>query len=57
MGYGSNPSCNWLFTCLVAEPGDGCVVPPLLQVPVLIELASLVVKAMGNLMANHNAWG
>jgi hypothetical protein len=25
------PSCNWLFTCLVTEPGAGFVVPPLLQ--------------------------
>ncbi len=25
------PSCNWFITCLVAVPGDGCVVPPLLQ--------------------------
>ena len=36
---------------LLLEPGDGGVVPPLLQVALLVKLPSFVVKSVGNFMA------
>jgi hypothetical protein len=46
------PSCNWLFTCLVAEPGDGYLVEPLLQ-DRLGRILTTLLQLINNLPGNR----